>query len=281
MEIKSRADAMAWLTGARGWNTGNVTSRAAGNNTRVHLWDDERTLSVRLHVTDVVVYREDGSTSLHTGGWRTVTTKDRLNKHCPPGWAVYSSKGVWYLIHRDGRRYTFHEGITVHANGTVTGDGGQEPQGKKLADDLRAVKEYAAGFLRELFAGRIKPPSLGDCWYCLMRVGQGEGTIQVSSLGGDGQVKSHGTVVPGTTGATWGELCGSDHLRHHVEEGYYVPSLLLRACEVMPTSILGRQVVLECLQGNAAKQGLANIVESQLKAAMVRYLKRYMLGLQA
>jgi hypothetical protein len=40
--------------------------------------DDE--IAVRLHNTDVVTFRRDGAITLNTGGWFTVTTKERINR---------------------------------------------------------------------------------------------------------------------------------------------------------------------------------------------------------
>jgi len=54
--------------------------------------------AVRLHATDVVTIHRDGTYTLRTNGWFTVTTKDRIN-----GWSparVYSEDGTWCVWHK-------------------------------------------------------------------------------------------------------------------------------------------------------------------------------------
>lgn len=72
--------------------------RKIANNTWLERRDDE-TIAVRLHQTDVVTYRADGSITLDTGGWFTVTTKDRMNRFTPFG--VSSRRGEWQVASRN------------------------------------------------------------------------------------------------------------------------------------------------------------------------------------
>jgi len=65
------------------------------NNTR--LFDRGDHFAVRLHNTDVVRIYPDGW-SLHTGGYSTVTTKDRLNKYGPL--TIYQRDWIWYVAGR-------------------------------------------------------------------------------------------------------------------------------------------------------------------------------------
>lgn len=51
-------------------------------------------ISIRLHSTDVVTYYPDGSIRLDSGGYRTVTTKDRINRFSPI--RVWSKNWEWY-----------------------------------------------------------------------------------------------------------------------------------------------------------------------------------------
>lgn len=48
--------------------------------------------AVRLHYTDVVTIHADGTFTLRTGGWETVTTKDRINGYGPA--RVYSQNST-------------------------------------------------------------------------------------------------------------------------------------------------------------------------------------------
>ena len=66
--------------------------RKIANNT-VEYWQG-KTRVIRLHDTDIVKILENGDTVLNSGGWRTVTTKDRMSGH---GSRISQEKGVWYV----------------------------------------------------------------------------------------------------------------------------------------------------------------------------------------
>ncbi len=87
------------------------TGKIAGNTwleTRFRLLEsgtnDERVAyAVRYHSTDVVTIFRSGRYAFDTGGWATLTTADRMNRHCPEGWHVSRSKGEMRLWCGDGR----------------------------------------------------------------------------------------------------------------------------------------------------------------------------------
>lgn len=56
----------------------------------------EYCIGLKLHNTFVVNYYPRFCT-LHTGGWKTHTTKDRLNDFSPAN--IYQLDGEWYLSH--------------------------------------------------------------------------------------------------------------------------------------------------------------------------------------
>lgn len=55
---------------------------------------------IRYHRTDIIV-KKDGRTVLHSGGWRTLTTKERLNEYLPREYGVFSYKGEWWVQYED------------------------------------------------------------------------------------------------------------------------------------------------------------------------------------
>ena len=83
--------------------------RKIGNNTYAFLKDDN-SVEIVLHNTPVVTIREDGTYTLRTGGWNTVTTKDRINLYSPV--KVYQRKFNWYVT-INGKEYDFMEGMVV------------------------------------------------------------------------------------------------------------------------------------------------------------------------
>jgi hypothetical protein len=91
---------------------GNKDRKVLGNNTALERRDNG-TIAVRLHNTDVVVFHPDYRVVLNSGGFKTKTTKDRLNSYS--GHRVYVRKGVWLVDGiwcADNPPCVFHDGIT-------------------------------------------------------------------------------------------------------------------------------------------------------------------------
>lgn len=95
---------------------GSRDSRKLQNNTYAQRRGPDA-IAVRLHATDVLTFHRSGLVTFNTGGWETVTTKDRINSYAPHGWSVYSEKGRWMLhgTRADGvqDRWFFRDGITA------------------------------------------------------------------------------------------------------------------------------------------------------------------------
>jgi hypothetical protein len=68
--------------------------------------------AVRLHSTDVVTIHPDGTYTLRTGGWKTVTTKDRINRYSPV--RISQVKFEWFVNGED-----FYSGMIVDNNGRI------------------------------------------------------------------------------------------------------------------------------------------------------------------
>ena len=87
-----------------------------GNNT--YLETRSYGIVVRFHDTPIVKFWESGCVTLHTGGYRTVTTKERMNQFITG--KIYQKAGAWFYAEcgSDGmvcweHPYTFTEGFTV------------------------------------------------------------------------------------------------------------------------------------------------------------------------
>ena len=78
-------------------------TRKLGNNTVLRWSEDEPGrerdwYAIRLHDTDVVTFYADGTIQLDSGGWKTVTTKDRMNKILQPnGYTLYQQDFEWFI----------------------------------------------------------------------------------------------------------------------------------------------------------------------------------------
>lgn len=99
---------------------GKRDSRKVGNNTYVQRRSNG--FALRLHNTDIVGYHPNGVITLHTGGWVTVTTKDRLNSVLRRfGWNITQRNHQWTV-------HNFQNGITTpFTEGFVLPTGGAAP----------------------------------------------------------------------------------------------------------------------------------------------------------
>ena len=268
---------------------GSRDSRKLENNTYLKRFPSGD-IVVRLHNTDIVTFKPDGDIVLNSGGWRTVTTKDRLNKFSPV--TIAQERGVWYVGIRsnpygDWERFKreakiFNDGMVIKADGKFEGAENPTPKAnKKLLSKKKQISKYVDGYLAALDAGKVPAPSHGDCWFCMMRVGAGD--TKTGVLNANGELTKQATVGFGFKGTTLGEQQGSvDHLEAHIKEKYYVPSLLARAIEVIPVSVAARDWYLASFWDKSAPDDLKDrarsagrsIGQEQLKRSLRRYLQR-------
>lgn len=188
---------------------GGRDSRKLENNTYLKRRADG-TLAVMLHATDVVTYHPDGRIVLDSGGWRTVTTKDRLNKYAPLH--LWARNGQWLVGYYTGdwketinQADIYQDGMTINPDGSLSGV--LTAAQAKAEQKLRAqVRTYAKNYMAALKAGKVPAPSAGDCWFCALKEEK--------------------------TGKPLGELAdrgGNGHMVAHIKEKYYVPSLAWNA----------------------------------------------------
>lgn len=179
---------------------GKRETKKLENNTYLHRVAID-TLAVKLHQTDVVLIHSNGRFTLQTGGWQTVTTKDRINGYSPA--RVYSNNGVWHV-----GEAAFHDGMQVDSTGKPIGKVKLAANAEKAKKKLdKAVRDYINGFAAAAVeAGDLEAPGPGDCWGCCMKPTDGAATPP-------------------------GGIMGIGHIVEHFREKYYVPSLLWNACQ--------------------------------------------------
>lgn len=182
---------------------GKRASLNIGWHTKLLRYDNGR-IAVRYHDTDVVTYLPDGRVELRTGGWKSQTTKRRMEDYSAA--YVWSDNGIWYVKPRsegspwsgNGTSYLFAEGVILHPDGTVTRAG--TASDKLLELEYRAkVKKYARRYFEKLKAGKMGGPGAGDCLMCQLERSNPDKTMD------------------------------ADHVMSHVREGYLVPSLIWAA----------------------------------------------------
>jgi hypothetical protein len=160
--------------------------------------DADETIVVRHHSTDIVTAYPNGSFKLDTGGWMSKTTTERLCRYSPA--RIHQEGGLLWVSH-NSERFPFKDGMVVKATGRPV----HAKSVKKTEDAAKKVagmiSKYIRGFCEDIEKNGLEAPSGGDCWLCCMRDANGKAAL--------------------------GE--GVDHVLSHMEEPYYVPSLLFNA----------------------------------------------------
>ncbi len=184
----------------------NQQSRKIDNNTYLQRRNDD--IVIKLHDTDIITYRPNGDTILNSGGWRTNTTKERINSNLDNDYRLIQDKSIWYLVkyhstnnYRDLIKsgFRFKDNITIKSNGKIINF--ESVNSTKKDTKIKAkVKAYAKLCANKL---PLDLPSGGDCWYCYMQTQDG---------------KSLGDAFK-----------NSEHLLSHIKENYVVPSLVYNA----------------------------------------------------
>jgi len=62
----------------------NCTSSSIVDHNTVEYERENGDRVIRLHLTDIVTFRPDGTIMLNSGGWKTITTKTRMNNQISP-----------------------------------------------------------------------------------------------------------------------------------------------------------------------------------------------------
>jgi hypothetical protein len=134
--------------------------RKIANNTWLERRDDN--IAVRLHNTDILLFKPDGFVMYDSGGWLTVTTKDRMNRFGPIN--LSSIKGEWQagdLPYADGLGFNPETRKWV---GTPDYDDIQERRARNK-QTRKEIKEWVASITPEMITHAFENPQ-GDCLMC-------------------------------------------------------------------------------------------------------------------
>jgi hypothetical protein len=134
-------------------------SKKLANNT--YLSKDGDDFVVTLHSTKIIRISPENEIVLNSGGYRTKTTKQRLNEFSKA--SVNQKSGIWYI-----NDIAFYDGVKIDANGSLINPKNltKELEDKKTKLD-KMVKKYIAGYIQWALENGVERSSV-DCWYCLM-----------------------------------------------------------------------------------------------------------------
>ena len=119
------------------------STRKLANNTYLKRrdWGSTKAIAVQLHSTDIITFHEDGKVEVNTGGWDTITTRDRINRYLNKPWHVFGERGAtilsnyrWYAGQDDYKRTGSAE-VVLSNRATILPDG--EVDGGDSAEEYR------------------------------------------------------------------------------------------------------------------------------------------------
>lgn len=88
-----------------------TTEKGAYRDVTVRLPDGR--LKHFYHQSDIVTENEDGNLVLDSHGYRTSTTKQRINRYIPNGFRLYQEDFDWYVELPNGSVVEFKDGMIV------------------------------------------------------------------------------------------------------------------------------------------------------------------------
>lgn len=225
----------------------NQNGRKLANNTYLERRGDN--IALRLHSTDIITFQPDGIVLVTTGGWKTVTTKARLNEYLPHGFGISQKGGVWYWWQNANANQNLKPGTVFSDGDKITRKGEIRAQAKPSASEKQLRERARVNAYAKLYTvnGPLDLPGAGDCFYCQLETQSGQ------SLGD--AMKSH------------------EHIRLHIKEKYVVPSLAFHA---LKEANCGQLVIQACFKNPAEKPSeyLGRLQKTYLPRAVRKYVLR-------
>jgi len=207
----------------------------ANNTLEINYKDGSK--AIRLHNTDVITFKKNGSFILNSGGWRTHTTKERINDFLPNSLTLWQSNSIWYIgeSYNKDNSFLFFDGIRFNKDGVIIG----KPK-KDISDKVNRVKKQIKKFVNGIDKlDKLPLPDSGDCWYCLMH------TTEDNIPLGD-------------------KINNNDHLKQHIKEGYIHGSLIVNALKESGYRDEGIGLILHMNNKDSVKRSLTKYLQKRL-----------------
>lgn len=261
-----------------------------GKTTRIVADADLNWVGVKLHRTIVVKYYRNGRVQFNSDGWRTVTTRDRMNCYAPrANWneeskkfeglvvRVYTEKRIMYMVTSIGstsmwndpnaKKYIYEDNMIIYPDGRVVNQDGDPIQPddkdreKAARKELNQIKGYVSKFISKFINQDIGNPGPGDCWYCMSHI-PNSGIPPIDTITPDG-------IKPG--------FDETHHIKSHIEESYFVPSLLYNALESQRSGLakIDEHNIAWCTKApgwETHKPWSIDLTERRLKLLLTRYI---------
>ncbi len=225
------------------------------------------------HGTNIVCLAPNGDITLASGGWRSLTTKARINEVLPRNWLLYSHQGIWYLADPWGRKHVFADGMTIKYRGKKVIGAGQPIRPKDLKQLKDDIRRYASCYVQALVEEGLRPPTSEDCPLCHERVHVNFSPAAPTSL------MCLYSTNPRELGRPKGDVLGdTEHIKCHMARHEYPPSMIINAASEIGISPLSRALIVERMGKNDPSgylEGVTlDVVKEQLQRVLTRYLQR-------
>jgi hypothetical protein len=135
---------------------GYLSAKMAGRSTIKVTYPDGTQL-LKYHDTVVIKKNPDGSVVLNSGGFRTITTKKRINEYFTGSsyGPLTQENGIWYIYGQ-----MFYDGIIVKDEKVISEE-------RKLdLKHINLMKKKIAKYVKLIEDGEIPTPNNGDCLIC-------------------------------------------------------------------------------------------------------------------
>lgn len=138
------------------------------------MYKTDRFEIVRYQDIDIVTKSlSNGHVILYSGGFRTMTTKENINRAMNI-WGIpvhiTQSKSIWYVHNVIGDRHAFYDNMELDEFGVVL-----DSKDKAVQNEAKHYQKLIKEYMRELKRihteqGRYPEPGAGDCWLCMSGV---------------------------------------------------------------------------------------------------------------
>lgn len=194
--------------------------------------------------TAIVTITPDGKTILNSGGWRTMTTKEKMDTYATP-YRIYQRGGLWYVCKPDysqesydnawSNSVPFYDGIILPD--ALSPDNVQNAKEQEAKQKLR-LKQIKK-FVSQITADNLPLPDSGDCWLCSL--------FQQTTTEENGQT----------------------HISNHIDENYMHGSLI-----VLAYKYFGRENSLQWVYSAVQRGQAASYHVQDVRRTVSRFLKR-------
>lgn len=228
------------------------------NNTYVYINPDNTQALNNDLILNILFYKSvigklsQGKIILNSDGYKTFTTKDRLNKILDDnktGYRIYQENYKWYIYnwnYQERIKYAYADNVTFsllsNKSYAILNYGIDNVM--QLNSLKHKISKYVNNYYKQFTLGKINKPDNSDCIACLFQITD-----------------------------------DNDHLLSHIDENYLVPSLLVNACIKYSDnlSFMSKHIIGQWYENNNIEWELINIVGYQIRKVLYKYLINYLI----